>query len=173
MTEIFLQLSIGFLLAGIIMIYLTWQIYKFFDRKKEMQTLVPVPLNVFQDMVAAINQSRSQNIKAGLNIDPMVNETYEESKALLEKFKNTDIDSILNSLSGPVKDIYTNIIDIIDDGKYNLKDINESIQIGSAVAKISKEYPLIKAELKDLSELERAIILLAIHKYVTESIINK
>ena len=106
-----------------------------------------------------ITQEQLELIASALKIGAEKEQAQEIVNGILESLNKSDIENTVGIITEDGIIIKDNIIDILEDKKWTMGDIPESIAIGKAVKNIIGNIAETKAELKDIDMNEVTILL--------------
>lgn len=117
-----------------------------------------------------ITQEQLQLIAAALKSGKDKAKAEKIVSTILESLKKSDIESTVGIITGDGIIIKDNIIDILEDKKWSMGDIPETIAIAKAVKNIVGNIAETKAEIKDIDLNEITILLCSTLQTINEQV---
>lgn len=112
----------------------------------------------FENLIFSFDNLIKTELSNNNNVSDMTLKAKENLKSIQKTIRSVNLSSTLDALDFPIQTIIKEIVEIVADGKINIKDIGSFTSIINQLFKLRKLAPEIENEIKSLSKLEVQIL---------------
>ncbi len=112
----------------------------------------------FENLIFSFDNLIKTELSNNNNVSDMTLKAKENLKSIQKTIRSVNLSSTLDALDFPIQTIIKEIVEIVADGKINIKDIGSFTSIINQLFKLRKLAPGIENEIKSLSKLEVQIL---------------